>query len=427
MAKKDERLSALRVSSKLPTGMHADGKGLYLHVSTAGAKSWIFRYMFRGAAREMGLGSLSTLPLAAARAERDKYRNQLKMERKDPLEARKAQAAQEALEQAKSITFKEAAEQYINSQRAGWKNAKHAAQWPNTLAAYAYPTLGQLSVQAIDTALVCKVLEQTVAAERNYPAGSLWTARPETANRLRGRIEVILDWAKSRGLRDGENPARWRGHLEFQFPARSKVRAIEHHAALPYAELPAFLVKLREQEGLAARALEFTILTAARTGETIGATWSEFNLADKIWTVPGARMKARKEHRVPLSGRALAILRGAAAIETSAEAFVFGGRKRGKAMSNMAMLALLGRMGCADLTVHGFRSAFRDWAAERTNFPSEVVEMALAHAVGDKVEAAYRRGDLFEKRRRLMAEWATFCNTPAKAAERGSVVQLHAG
>jgi integrase len=414
MAKKDERLSALKVAGKMPAGMHADGKGLYLHVSATGAKSWIFRYMFGGNAREMGLGSLSTLGLAEARAKRDECRRQLKIEHKDPLELRKAAEAQEALDQAKATTFKEAAEQYISSHRAGWKNPKHAAQWPNTLATYVFPTLGQLSVQAIDTALVCKALEP------------IWYTKPETANRVRGRIEVILDWAKSRSLRDGDNPARWRGHLEFQFPPRSKVRAIEHHAAIPYADLPEFMAKLREQEGVAARALEFTILTAARTGETIGATWSEFNTAEKVWTVPGARMKARKEHRVPLSARAFVILRDAAAVESGADAFVFAGRKRGKPLSNMAMLKLLERMKRADLTVHGFRSAFRDWAAERTNFPSEVAEMSLAHAVGDKVEAAYRRGDLFEKRRWLMTEWATFCNTP-KAAERGSVVQLRAG
>jgi integrase len=414
MAKKDERLSALKVASKLPAGMHADGKGLYLPVSTSGAKSWIFRYMFRSAAREMGLGSLSTLGLADARAKRDEYRRALKIDRKDPLEARKAQEAQEALAQAKSITFKEAAEQYIASHRAGWKNPKHAAQWPSTLTTYAYPLLGSVSVQSVDTGLVCNVLEP------------IWRTKPETANRLRGRIEVVLDWAKSRGLRDGDNPARWRGHLEFQFPARSKVRAIEHHAALPYAELPDFMKKLREQDGVAARALEFTILTAARTGETIGAALGEFNMAEKLWTVPGSRMKARKEHRVPLSARAFAILKGAAAAEASTDAFVFPGRKQGKAISNMAMLKLLERMGRTDLTVHGFRSAFRDWAAERTSFPSEVAEMALAHAVGDKVEAAYRRGDLFEKRRRLMTEWATFCNAP-KADERNSVVPLRSG
>lgn len=413
MAKSDERLSALKVASKLRAGMHADGKGLYLHVSATGAKSWIFRYMFRGTAREMGLGSLSTLTLADARAKRDEYRKQLKIERKDPLDQRNAKDAQDALERAKTITFKEAAERYIGSHRAGWKNTKHAAQWPNTLAAYAYRAIGALSVQVIDTALVCKVLEP------------IWHVKPETANRVRGRIEVVLDWAKARGLRDGDNPARWRGHLEFQFPARAKVKPVQHHAALPYAELPAFMAQLREQEGVAARALEFTILAAARTAETIGATRDETNAADKVWTVPANRMKARKEHRVPLSPRSLAILRDATALQVDDSAFIFAGGKRGKPLSNMAMMAVLRRMGRDDITVHGFRSTFRDWAAERTNYPNEVVEMALAHAVGGKVEAAYRRGDLFEKRRRLMAEWATYCTTPKVAAPE-TVIPLRA-
>jgi integrase len=244
----------------------------------------------------------------------------------------------------------------------------------------------------------------------------IWRIKPETAGRVRGRIEVILDWAKSRGLRQGENPARWRGHLQYQLPARSKVRRVKHHPALPYAELPGFMAELREQEGVGARALEFTILTAARTGEIIGAKRNEANTAEKLWTVPAERMKAGKEHRVPLSGRALTILRDVTALQTGDDAFIFGGGKQGKPLSNMTMAAVLHRMGYANVTVHGFRSTFRDWAAERTNFPNEVVEMALAHAVSNRVEAAYRRGDLFEKRRRLMAEWSTFCNTPTAAS-----------
>ncbi len=399
MAKTIRKLTTLRISRELPKGMYADGAGLYLHVSSSGTKSWIYRYSIGGKAREMGLGSLTAVSLADARIKAGECRA-LRQDGIDPIEDRKVERAEAALEAARAITFKEAAEQYIASHRAGWKNPKHAAQWPSTLTTYAYPLLGNLSVQSVDTGLVCNVLEP------------IWRTKPETANRLRGRVEVILDWAKSRGLRDGENPARWRGHLEFQFPARSKVRAIEHHAALPYSELPDFMRKLREQDGIAARALEFTILTAARTGETIGATFGEINMSEKLWTVPGARMKARKEHRVPLSAQALTILGDAAAIEAGADTFVFAGRKQGKPMSNMAMLKLLERMGRTDLTVHGFRSAFRDWAAECTDYPNEVVEMALAHAVGDKVEAAYRRGDLFEKRRRLMADWATFCGAP---------------
>ena len=268
-------------------------------------------------------------------------------------------------------------------------------------------------MQAIDTALVCKVLEP------------IWQTKTETANRVRGRIEVILDWAKARGLRQGDNPARWRGHLQFEFPAKSKVNPVRHHAALPYAELPDFMAKLREQEGAGARALEFAILTAARTEEVICATLGEINSAAKVWTVAAERMKAGKEHRKPLSSRALSIVRDAADRETNDDAFIFSGGKKGKPLSNMAMTAVLRRMGYGHVTVHGFRSTFRDWAAERANFPNEVIEMALAHAVGDKVEAAYRRGDLFEKRRRLMAAWETYCNIP-KSATGPTVIPMRA-
>jgi integrase len=275
-----------------------------------------------------------------------------------------------------------------------------------TLSTYANPIIGALPVQAVDTGLVLE---------------PLWTTKPETAGRLRGRIESILDFAKVRGYRDGENPARWRGHLDKLLPARSKVRAVEHHAALPYSELPGFLVALGEQEGVAARALEFTILTAARTGECIGAIWGEINWTDKVWIIPNARMKGGKEHRVPLSDRALTILREikpAEDIQNAGAQFVFSGGKPGRPLSNMAFLMLLRRMGRADLTAHGFRSSFRDWAAERTNFPSEVAEMALAHVVGNKVEAAYPRGDMFEKRRRLMGAWGDFLSkAPADAAK----------
>ena len=277
--------------------------------------------------------------------------------------------------------------------RVAWKNDKHAAQWTSTLETYAYPLLGELSIQAVDTTLVMKVIEP------------IWAKKPETANRVRGRIETILDWATVRGYRQGENPARWRGHLDKLLPSRSKVRKTKHHSALPYAELPAFLTSLREQEGIAARALEFTILTAGRTGEVIGARRSEFNMREKLWAVPAIRMKAGKEHRVPLPDRALDVI----STETLRDDdFVFPGGRSGQPLSNMAMLKLLQRMGRDDLTVHGFRSTFRDWAAERTNFPNDVVEMALAHAIESKTEAAYRRGDLFNKRRRLMEAWAEY-------------------
>ena len=266
-----------------------------------------------------------------------------------------------------------------------------------------------------------KVLEQDVCETPNEPPASLWTAKPETAGRVRGRIESILDWAKVRGYRDGENPARWRGHLAKLLPARARVRKVKHHAALPYNDLPDFMTTLRAQEGTAAHALQFTILTVARTGEVIGAQWNEINLNEKLWIIPAGRMKAGKEHRVPLSGLALVILEKNKPEGEAKGGFVFS--KRGKPLSNMAMIMTLRRMNRGDLTVHGFRSTFRDWAAERTDFPSELAEMALAHAVGSKVEAAYRRGDLFDRRRLIMAEWAKFCGT---AADRHKVAHLTA-
>jgi integrase len=408
MARTVGKLTALKVGRPLKPGMYADGAGLYLQVTGAGAKSWIFRFSLHGKAREMGLGSLSAVSLADARSRAAECRR-LRQDGIDPIEARKAQRQQAALDAAKSLTFKEASASYIASHKAGWRNEKHASQWENTLATYAEPVLGALSIQAVDTNLVLRVLEP------------IWKTKSETASRVRGRIEAIVDWAKIRGLRQGENPARWRGHLDHLLPAKAKVRRVKHHAALPYAELPDFISKFRAQEGVAARALEFTILTAARTGDTIGAVWDEVNTSEKVWAVPGERMKAGKEHRVPLSSRALAILRDEHDVRTSD--YVFAGGKAGRPLSNMAMTEVLRRMGRGDVTVHGFRSTFRDWAAERTNFPSEVVEMALAHVVGNKVEAAYRRGDLFDKRRRLMAEWASYCNTPAASA-RDKVVPM---
>ena len=282
-----------------------------------------------------------------------------------------------------------------------------------TLATYAYPHIGALPVQAVDTGLVLKVLE------------AIWTTKPETAGRVRGRLESILDSAKVRGYRDGENPARWRGHLDKLLPAHSKVRQVEHHAALPFAELPAFLTSLREQEGIAARALEFLILTAARTGEVIGACWNEVDLLDKTWTVPAARMKAHREHRVPLAPRALAILDDMQAAQHG-DAFIFPGGKPGRPLSNMAFLMLLRRMGRGDLTAHGFRATFKTWASERTSFQNEIVEASLAHVIGGKVEQAYRRGDLYDKRRRLMQQWATFCTTQPTNQARSNIVSLNA-
>lgn len=390
------RLTALKVMKVKKPGMYADGAGLYLQVTgdgeTKAAKSWIFRFTLRGRSREMGLGSLSIFGLAEARAKATECRR-LMYEGIDPIEARKAARARTALDAAASLTFSDCTKQYIEAQRSGWRNAKHAAQWSTTIKTYAEPTIGTLPVQSVDTSLVMKIVEP------------IWSKKPETASRLRGRIEAVLDWATARGYRQGDNPARWRGHLDKLLPASAKVRKVKHHAALPYEELPGFMTALRAQDGVSARALEFLILTAARTGEVIGALPDE--IKDKVWAVPAGRMKASKEHRVSLSAPALAIAEKMRSQHESA--FLFPGGKRDKPLSNMAMLALLERMGRSDLTAHGFRSTFRDWAAECTNYSNEVVEMALAHTISSKVEAAYRRGDLFEKRRSLMIDWAEFC------------------
>ena len=399
MARVIGRLTALKVSRAIKHGMYADGGGLYLQVTGTGAKSWIYRYMLRGREREMGLGSLSAVSLADARTKATECRG-LRQEGVDPIDVRKKARDQARLDAASTLTFKDAASSYIDAHQAGWRNPKHIWQWGATLTTYANPIIGDLSLHLIDTTLVLKVLEP------------IWPTKPETASRLRGRIEAVLDWATVRGYRKGDNPARWRGHLSKLLPARSKVRTVKHHTALPYAELPDFMVALRGQGGIAARALEFTILTAARTGEAIGATWDEISVAEKVWVMPGTRMKAGKEHRVPLSNPVLAILNEMKSTGSAGEGFLFHGAKPGKPLSNTAMIAVLRRMGRGDLTVHGFRSSFRDWVAERTKFPGEVAEMALAHAVGNRVEAAYRRSDLFERRRRIMAEWAKFCATP---------------
>src|SRR3984893_2455461 len=402
MARASNKLSAVEVKGTGPKGMYPPAGRLYLQVSAGGAKSWIFRFMLDGRSREMGLGPVHAIPLADARKRAAECRR-MRFDGIDPIEVRRVEREQKKLGAAKSMTFDACAAAYIDAHKAGWKNAKHRDQWPTTLNTYASPVFGGLPVQAVDVGLVMKALEP------------IWQTKSETASRLRGRIEAVLDWATVRGYRKGDNPARWRGHLDKLIPARSKVQRVEHHPALAYDELADFVAMLRSQEGIAGRALEFLILTATRTGEVIGARWDEVDLAEKVWVVPAARMKAGREHRVPLSGAAVAILKEMKKIRESD--FVFPGGKKGKPLSNMAMLGVLKRIGRSDLTNHGFRSSFRDWAAERTNFPREVAEMALAHTVGDKVEAAYRRGDLFQKRRQLMDAWARFCGTERPQAE----------
>ena len=389
------RLSSLTVKHARKAGMLADGNGLYLQVTRANARSWIFRYYRNGKSREMGLGSLNAVSLAGARLKAAACRGLL-ADGTDPIAARDAERTQRALEDARAITFDQCAEAFITAHSAAWKNQKHVAQWKATLRTYVSPVCGSLPVQVIDVALVMKVLEP------------IWTTKPETAARLRGRIESVLNWAKARGYRTGENPALWKGHLSNLLPAHSKIAKVKHHAALPYNQTSQFIAALRRQDGIASLALEFAILTAARTGEIIGARWAEIDLEAKVWTVPASRMKNGREHRVPLSVEALAVLTKVSQGEP--EEFVFAGRKK-RPLSNMAFLMLLRRMGHDKLTGHGFRSTFRDWAAERTNFQAEIAEAALGHVVGNKVEAAYRRGDFFEKRRRLMEAWAQFATT----------------
>ena len=420
MSRSIHRLSPAKVKNakpgKRPDGttrvqLYPDGGGLYLQVTPGdrgNSKSWIFRYATAGRKeRYMGLGSLDAVRLAEAR-ERAAECRKLRERGKDPIEERDAQRAVVAAENAKLMTFDQCAAGYIAAHRAGWRNTKHASQWENTLATYVSPVFGKVTVRSVDVGLVIKALEP------------IWSAKPETASRLRGRIEAVLDWAAARGFRDADNPARWKGRLDKLLPRPSKVRAVEHHAALQYDEIGSFMLELRKREGIAARALEFAILTAARTGEVLGAQWPEIDLKAEVWTVPAGRMKGGRAHRIPLSEAALAVLKRMANGREGDH--VFPGDRRAM-LSNMALLMLLRRMGRGDLTAHGFRSTFRDWAAERTNFPNEVVEMALAHAVGNKVEAAYRRSDLFEKRRELMDAWAAYCEN--STTPLGEVVALH--
>ncbi len=413
---RSSKLSAVEIAKAKGAAVLHDGGGLYLRVAAGGSKSWVFRYQLGGKRRDMGLGPYPDISLAEARRRSATHRNQ-RRDGIDPLDARIAQRAAERLSAAKGRSFREAAEEYIERNEAGWRNAKHRQQWRSTLESYVYPVLGNLAVAAIDTGLVVQALDP------------IWAEKPETASRVRGRIEAVLDAATVRGWREGPNPAQWKGNLAHVLPARAKVRKTVHHAALPFTEMPAFLAALRDRPGMAARALEFAILTAARTDETLGAKWDEIDLGAKVWAVPAERMKAGREHRVPLSDAALAVLESVrplalrAAGEPDPIAPVFPGPRPALPMSQMAMLMLLRRMKRGDLTVHGFRSTFSDWAAERTAYPREVVEMALAHAIESKVEAAYRRGDLFEKRRNLMAAWASFC----KAPPAGEVVPLRAG
>lgn len=403
--KLNNALTPLTVKSAKP-GRHGDGGGLHLLVKESGARSWVYRFMLAGKSRDIGLGAAAgpeAISLAAARDAAAALRLKVKAG-VDPLAERHREAARALVEaqaaQVAAVTFKAVAEAHIAANEDGWRNAKHRQQWGNTLATYVYPVIGNLPVAQVETAHVLSILEP------------IWKAKPETASRVRGRMETILDAAKARGYRQGENPARWRGHIAQILPARTRLSR-GHHKAMAYDALPAFMARLRGREAVAALALEFAILTATRTGEVIGGTWAEVDLAKAVWTIPASRMKAAKEHRVPLSPRAVEILE---TLRPMGSQYLFPAPRGGK-LSGMAMSMLLRRMG-VDVTVHGFRSVFRDWAAECTGFAHEVCEMALAHVIGNKAEAAYRRGDLFDKRARLMADWAAYCASDGAAGAK---------
>lgn len=402
MARRINQLSARQVATLNKPGLHGDGNGLYLRVTPEATRSWIFRFMINGRARAMGLGPVALVSLADARDAVLDLRRRIR-KGVDPLESQRAERERIRLEAASAQTFKDCAEAFIASHRAGWSNAKHAEQWVSTLSAYVYPEIGDLPVQQVCTAAILRILEP------------IWSLKPETAKRVQGRIENVMDWATARKLRAGDNPARWRGNLEMLLPALSKSRRVQHHPALRYADIAAFMTRLREQRGVSALALEFTILTAARTGEVVGARWSEIDFEQGHWTIPGERMKAGKLHRVPLSRKAISILRDLEKLKQNE--FVFPGLKAGKSLSRMSMLQLLKRMSRTDVTTHGFRSTFRDWAAEKTDYSNELVEMSLAHAINNRVEAAYRRGDMLERRLKLMEDWTIFCGSSLSLAD----------
>lgn len=387
-------------------GLHFVGgvHGLALQVTSAGAKSWILRMVVGGKRREMGLGAYPEVTLAKAHGKAREAR-ELVRSGVDPIQRQREAASALRAAVAKALTFDDCADSYIKAHEAGWRNVKHAQQWRNTLKTYAAPVFGSLLVRDVALPHVMAALEP------------VWTTKNETASRLRSRIELVLDWATARGLREGPNPARWRGHLDKLLPKPSKVKKAEHHAALPVGDVGAFMARLREVEGMGARALEFVILTAARSGEVRGAKWSEIDVRANVWTVPGDRMKAGREHRVPLSDAALALLKALPRVDGGELVFP---SPKGGALSDMTLTAVTRRLK-VDAVPHGFRSTFRDWAAERTHYPRDVAEMALAHAIGDKVEAAYRRGDLYEKRRLMMADWAAFL---ARIEQPAEVVDL---
>jgi integrase len=412
------KLTAVKVARLKKPGRYGDGHGLYLRIAEypdrdgklQHSKNWVFRFERDGAERWMGLGSLRDVTLAQAR-QLARDCKLLLVQGFDPIAARQAKRQGIRLAAARAVTFRQCAEKYIAAHRPSWRSAIHAEQWPTSLSTYVYPTIGDLSVSDIDTAMVLRCIEP------------IWHEVPTTAMRVRGRIEAVLDWAKARGYRDGENPARWKGHLINLLPARTKLQRGNHRPALPYAQAPAFMAELRARNEVAARALEFTILTAARSNEAIGATWGEIDLIKaKTWTVPGERMKTGRPHIVPLSDRTVEILKTLPRVRGCD--YLFPGAKAKQSINRFGMLELLRSMR-PDVTVHGFRSTFRDWCGDRTNYPRDIVEAALAHRIEDQVEAAYRRGTAIEKRRLLMADWARYLAKPtARKAGGDNVVAM---
>ena len=406
MVRQQHRLSALQVTKFTKPGLYGDGGGLTLQITVTGAKSWLFRYMVAGKPFGMGLGPTHTVSLAEARQKAQDARKQL-YDGINPLAAKKQKQIEAALAAAKMMTFDQCAEVYILAHKAGWKNAKHGDQWANTLNTYASPVFGHLPVAEIDTGLIVKCL------------APIWESKTETASRVRGRIESVLGWATTSGYRTGENPARWKGHLENLLATISKTSRTKNHPSLTWSRIGAFMSALRVREGVSARAVEFAILTACRSGEVRGARWVEFDMAGKLWTIPAERMKAKREHQVPLSEAALSVL--ASIPKDSDDEIVFPGTK-GQPLSDLSLTAVIRRMNGGDkpvwvdtngagITVHGFRSSFRMWAAETTNYSREVAEHALAHQLPDAVERAYQRGSQFAKRAALMTEWAVYCST----------------
>ena len=411
MAKVVELLTDLQVKKLTKPGAYPDGKGLYLQVRISGAKDWFYRYQIGGKGKKCGLGPYPTISLEQARLDAHEYRI-LRKNGIDPIQNKKEQAQQEALEESRNITFKECALAYIESHKSGWKNKKHAQQWENTLSTYVYPVMGKLSVQDVDIDLILKVLEP------------IWHLKTETASRVRQRMENILDWAKVRRYRDGENPARWKGNLDKLLPARNRVQKPKHFVAMDYRLLPDYYKKLIIKKTLTSNALAFTILTAARNGEARAATWAEIDHKAKSWTIPANKMKAGREHRIPLSKEAFTILKAMQPFKRPNDDLIFPGQSKNKPVSEASLLKLV-KQEDMTLTVHGFRSSFRDWCAEQTSYPREVAEAALAHTLKDKTEAAYQRGDMFEKRRKLMDSWSEYCLSSRRVEDKAEIIPIN--